>query len=166
MMPLTNDPAVIEHRLLDLAYTTELAITAPTLAYYTPCAIDDAEHVLDRLVTEGRLRMDVDDDGNVSYVLPHRERISRAEAVALVPRHEELPTHTRGPNPIIAGVLSLVIPGAGQVYLGKPFAAIAWFAVVTLGYLVLIVPGMILHLACIASATAGAYRPYCPHTRA
>jgi len=41
-IPRTSDPAVIEHRLLDLAYTTETVITAPVLAYYTPCSIEDA----------------------------------------------------------------------------------------------------------------------------
>jgi hypothetical protein len=166
MMPLTDDPAVIEHRLLDLAYTTDLAITVPTLAYYAPCAIDDAERVLDRLVADGRLRMDVDDDGNVSYALPNRQKIARpAPPTAITRRREALPVHTRGPNPLVAGALSLIIPGAGQLYLGKPVTAIAWFAVVTLGYLLMIVPGLILHMACIASATAGAFRPYHPHTR-
>ena len=31
-IPRTTDPAVIEHRLLDLAYTTDAVITAPLLA--------------------------------------------------------------------------------------------------------------------------------------
>ena len=31
-IPRTSDPAVIEHRLLDLAYTTDSRLTAPLLA--------------------------------------------------------------------------------------------------------------------------------------
>jgi hypothetical protein len=64
--PRTSDPAVIEHRLLDLAYTTEATLTAPLLAYYTPCSIEDAEHVLDRRASEDRVRMEIDDDGYLS----------------------------------------------------------------------------------------------------
>ena len=75
-MPRTSDPAVIEHRLLDLAYTTDAVLTAPLLAYYVPCTIEDAERVLERLAAEGRLRMEVDDDGNIYYVFPNRQRVS------------------------------------------------------------------------------------------
>ena len=75
-IPRTQDPAVIEHRLLDLAYTTDAVLTAPLLAYYVPCRIEDAERVLDRLSSEGRLRLEVDDDGNVFYVFPNRQRVA------------------------------------------------------------------------------------------
>ena len=76
-IPRTNDPAVIEHRLLDLAYTTDSMITAPLLAYYVPCSIADAERVLDRLCSEDRLRLEVDDDGNVQYMVPNRQKVAR-----------------------------------------------------------------------------------------
>src|SRR6476659_8614296 len=75
-MTRTSDPAVIEHRLLDLAYTSDSVITAPLLAYYAPCSIQDAEHVLDRLCAENRLRLEIDDEGNVTYTVPNRQRIS------------------------------------------------------------------------------------------
>jgi len=50
-MKRTDDPGIIEQRLLDLAYTTDAPITPATLAYYAPFSIDDAEKVLDTLVT-------------------------------------------------------------------------------------------------------------------
>lgn len=155
--PRTNDPAVIEHRLLDLAYTTDIVITAPLLAYYVPCSIQDAEHVLDRLVTEDRLRMEVDDEGGVTYVVPNRQRVSVPRPVALVRQPEGALEHTRVPSPAVAAVLSLVVPGAGQLYAGRPLSALVWFLAVTLGYLMLIVPGLLLHIVCIASAAGAAH---------
>ncbi len=154
MYPRTNDPAVIEHRLLDLAYTSDALITAPLLAYYAPCAIEDAEHVLDRLVAEERLRLEVDDEGNVSYVVPNRQRISPPHALA--PLSETGMVSSRAPHAGVAALLSLVVPGAGQLYVGRPLSALSWFVVVTMGYL-LIVPGILLHILCIASAAGAAH---------
>lgn len=58
-------------------------------------------------------------------------------------------------NPGIAAVLSLFIPGAGQLYKGKVLAAIIWFLAVAAGYALLFVPGLILHLFCIINAASG-----------
>ena len=55
-------------------------------------------------------------------------------------------------NPGIAAVLSMVIPGAGQIYERKLGRGLIWLAVVLMGYALLIVPGIILHLFCIISA--------------
>jgi TM2 domain-containing membrane protein YozV len=55
-------------------------------------------------------------------------------------------------SPGVAAVLSLVIPGAGQLYQGRVLAGLLWFVIVILGYVILIIPGLILHLACIISA--------------
>ena len=168
--PRTSDPAVIEHRLLDLAYTTDATITAPLLAYYTPCTIEDAEHVLERLVTEDRLRMEVDDNGTITYTLPGRQKdaVPGQRAVhathtpyALVPQVDSSIEMRPPPNPGAAAVLSLIVPGAGQLYAGRPVAGVAWFTVVTIGYLLLVIPGVVLHILCIASAAAAAnqWRP-------
>ena len=159
--PRTSDPAVIEHRLLDLAYTTDTTITAPILAYYVPCSIQDAERVIDRLVAEDRMRMDVDDDGNIRYELPNRQRIARPAPTnpRALARHrsEELEIRPH-PNAAAAAVLSMIVPGAGQLYAGRPLSAIAWFMAVTMGYLLLIVPGLLLHVICIASAASAAHQ--------
>src|SRR6266550_1950028 len=127
-MPRTSDLAVIEHRLLDLAYTTDSTITAPLLAYYVPCSIDDAERVLDRLSAEGRLRLEVDDDGNVHYVVPNRIRIPQHHALL---RRETMAVDHPHPNALAAAVLSAIVPGAGQLYAGRPLSAVAWFTLVS-----------------------------------
>ena len=164
MTARTSDPAVIEHRLLDLAYTTDSVITPSLLAYYAPCSIEDAEKVLDTLVAQDRLRLEVDDDGNIRYEMPNRVRIESPRAQlrpshALV-RHVEAPMIMQPtPNAAVAGVLSLIVPGAGQLYAGHPLSAVLWFVVVSIGYLLLIVPGVILHALCIAQAASAAHRP-------
>ena len=167
-MPRTNDPAVIEHRLLDLAYTTDSVITAPLLAYYVPCAIADAERVLDRLCSEDRLRLEVDDDGGLQYVVPNRQRIARPQMTydslpyrdpyALALRDPGMIETRHTPNAPAAAILSMIVPGAGHLYTGRPLAAVMWFLVVTMGYMLLIVPGVLLHVLCIASAAANAQR--------
>lgn len=165
-MPRTNDPAVIEHRLLDLAYTTETLITAPALAYYVPCSIADAERVLDRLCTEDRVRMEVDDDGNIQYAVPNRQKITRPKApqpyvgnpYALASSESTLLETRHTPNAAAAAVLSMIVPGAGQLYAGRPLSAIMWFVLVTMGYLLFIVPGVLLHVLCVASAAGSAHR--------
>ena len=156
--PRTTDPAVIEHRLLDLAYTTDTRLTAPALAFYAPCSIEDAAKVLDRLVAEERLRLDVDNDGELRYSLPNRERVLliRAPQLVIAPAHP--------PNAALAGLLSVPVPGAGHLYAGRPFAALVWFVVVALGYFVLVMPGFMLHVLCIASAANAAHHPRVPTT--
>lgn len=58
-------------------------------------------------------------------------------------------------SPGIAAVLSLFIPGAGQMYKGQIFAGIAWLIAVVIGYFLLIIPGLVLHLLCIITAASG-----------
>lgn len=57
-------------------------------------------------------------------------------------------------NPGVAGLLSLIIPGAGQMYRGKVGAGLLWLVCVLLAYL-LIFPGIALHIICIFNATYG-----------
>jgi len=164
MTDRTDDPAVIEHRLLELVYTTDAPITAMALAYYAPCSLEDAEHVLDNLVTRDRIQLEVSDDGTISYVFPNRYRLSpRIEPLPpprdLVP-HNRFPLATRGgreASPLLAAVLSLVVPGAGQLYTGNVLSAILWFVLVGAGY-TLVLPGIFLHLFCIATAASSAHR--------
>lgn len=164
-MTRTSDPAVIEHRLLELAYTTESQITATSLAYFAPCSIEDAERVLDTLVARDRIDMEVRDDGTIEYIFRNRHKLSpqrdepREPEGALV-RPLRVPLAVRGgreASPLLAAALSLVIPGAGQVYTGNFAAAIVWFIAVSAGY-ALIVPGLLLHLLCIAAAAGSAHR--------
>ncbi|HEY4183065.1 MAG TPA: hypothetical protein VGM90_39855 [Kofleriaceae bacterium] len=158
----TDDPGIIEQRLLEFAYETDASITPPALAYYAHCSIDDAERVLETLATRNRISMDVDDTGTVVYNLPNRRKLTpREEPLVLkVIRPTSLPLALRGgraASPGLAAVLSLVIPGAGQFYAGRPIAGVLWFLLVGLGYL-LFLPGVLLHVMCIGAAAGAAHR--------
>lgn len=59
---------------------------------------------------------------------------------------------------MIAGLASFIFPGLGHVMCGRPLQGLFWFVVVIVGYLMLIVPGIILHVACIMDATREANR--------
>ncbi len=162
-MNRTSDPNVIEHRLLELAYTTDATITPAVLAYFAPSSIEDAERVLDNLTARERISMEVDDDGRVTYHVADRQKLTPrpepARATSIV-RLPSIPLALRGgreASPVIAGVFSMFVPGAGQLYSGRAVAALLWFLVVTAGY-ALILPGLILHVFCVVSAASSAHR--------
>lgn len=154
----TIDDREIERRLLDLAFTTEAKLTAPALAYFAPCSIEDAARVLDDLTAHDRLSMDIEDDGTVTYTMLGRQKLAPAAQPprltrALVPFR----TQRANASPMLAAALSLMLPGAGHLYTGRALAAVMWFLVVGMGY-ALILPGLILHMFSIASAAASAHR--------
>jgi TM2 domain-containing membrane protein YozV len=151
----TSDPAVIEHRLLDLAYTTDSPLSPQLLAYYAPCSIEDAEKVLDSLVAQDRLHLEIDDNGGIHYEMPNRVRIQSPRALV---RMTPAPLAPRAANPAVAAVLSLIVPGAGHLYAGRPLSAVLWFVLVSVGYLLLVVPGVLLHILCIASAASATHQ--------
>jgi TM2 domain-containing membrane protein YozV len=69
------------------------------------------------------------------------------------------PTWVPSPQPKwsagVAGLLSFIIPGAGQMYKGAVGEGIAWFFFTIFGYMLFILPGVIIHLVCIFNATQG-----------
>jgi TM2 domain-containing membrane protein YozV len=58
-------------------------------------------------------------------------------------------------SPGVAAVLSLLIPGAGQMYKGHVIRGLLWLIFVPLGYVCLVVPGLLLHAICIILAASG-----------
>jgi TM2 domain-containing membrane protein YozV len=62
-------------------------------------------------------------------------------------------------SPGVAAVLSLVIPGAGQMYKGQVGQGFAWLFGVVIGYVLFVVPGLILHIICIIAAASGSPNP-------
>jgi TM2 domain-containing membrane protein YozV len=58
-------------------------------------------------------------------------------------------------SPAVAAILSLLIPGLGQLYKGQILNGVVWFVFVAIGYAALIVPGVILHICCILGALSG-----------
>lgn len=166
MIERTEDPNVIEHRLLELVYTTDAPITAMALAYFAPCSLENAEKVLDNLVARDRIQLDVADDGTISYTFPNRHKLTpRLEPAVPPPRAAVIPRGvfpmaTRGGRPAspgLAAVLSMLVPGAGQMYTGNILSGLLWFMLVAASY-TLILPGLFLHLICIATAAGSAHR--------
>ena len=70
-------------------------------------------------------------------------------------RHVQTAVHHQKWNPGVAAVLSLVIPGAGQMYKGQVGNGLVWLICVIFGYMFFILPGLILHLFCIVGAASG-----------
>ena len=58
-------------------------------------------------------------------------------------------------SPLVAAILSFFIPGLGQLYKGQPINGLVWFVVVGIGYVALVIPGLILHLCCVLGAAMG-----------
>lgn len=56
------------------------------------------------------------------------------------------------PSPGVAAVLSVLLPGLGQVYGGRLFAGAMWFLATAAGYSLILVPGFLIHALCIWSA--------------
>lgn len=159
-----TDASAIEHRLLELAYTTEAKLTPAALAYFAPCSIEDAERVLDDLASHDRLTMEVEDDGSIVYELPGRQKLtprapgygaSEPQPLALVPAIRPSVPMVPLASPTLAVVLSLFVPGAGHLYAGRVLAGLLWFLVVSAGY-ALILPGLVLHLFSMVSAASAA----------
>lgn len=148
-----TDAGAIEQRLLELAHTTDAKITAPALAYFAPCSIDDASRVLDDLAARNWLTMDVEDDGTIVYQLQGRQRL----AVRPLTRAVEIPRRRPSASPALAATLGVFVPGAGHLYAGRIGAAILWFFIVSMGY-ALLLPGLVLHLFSVVSAASTAHR--------
>ncbi len=62
------------------------------------------------------------------------------------------PSPTNTWNPGIAALLSLLLPGAGQMYKGQVGTGIVWLVLTLLSYSLCILPGIILHICCIIGA--------------
>src|SRR5678816_3330798 len=103
--------------------------------------------------------MDIEDDGTVVYQLLGRQKIAARPLPAPAATLPALVPMVRGhreASPMLAGLLTLFVPGAGHLYVGRFVAAVLWFLVVGAGY-ALILPGLILHLFSIASAASAAH---------
>jgi TM2 domain-containing membrane protein YozV len=66
------------------------------------------------------------------------------------------------PSPGIAAVLSVLIPGLGQVYAGRLGAGALWFLGTGFAYWAILIPGFLVHAVCVWSAyeSARAFREY------
>lgn len=58
-------------------------------------------------------------------------------------------------SPGLAAALSFFVPGLGQLYKGQIINGIVWFLFVSMGYVALILPGLVLHFFCVLGALSG-----------
>jgi TM2 domain-containing membrane protein YozV len=149
----------LEKKFLEFVYTTDATITPGALAYYAGCTLKEAETLLDRYAREGTLKIESDDDGHIFYVYPNRAKLDprrptrpQPTALAVSPAVHVYHPAARYINPGTAGVLSFLWPGAGQIYTGHVGAGIGWMIGTGVGYVFLVIPGLILHFLCILSA--------------
>ena len=101
--------------------------------------------------------MDVQDDGSIVYELLGRQKLAPAVQPlrpAIVPVRRRAPN---APSPMVAALLTVLIPGAGHLYARHIFGAVMWFMLVSAGY-ALVLPGLVLHLWSIMSAASAAHR--------
>ena len=63
-------------------------------------------------------------------------------------QHPAPSAHNNG----LAAVLSVFFPGLGQVYKGRVGAGIGWFFATIIGYMMLVIPGLIVHACCVFNA--------------
>jgi TM2 domain-containing membrane protein YozV len=62
-------------------------------------------------------------------------------------------------NPVLAAVLSFVIPGAGQMYRGHVGKGLCWLIGVVIAYMIFPLAGVIAHIWCIVNAVSRTATP-------
>jgi TM2 domain-containing membrane protein YozV len=92
------------------------------------------------------------ENGIISQVLPANKHVLSNKNVIVV---DHSAISQRKWSPGVAAVLSFLLPGLGQIYKGQVFNGLAWMIVVVVGYVCLVLPGLILHLCCIFGALSG-----------
>jgi hypothetical protein len=150
-----------EQLVLKVLFETDVPVTAAHVAYLGRISVRTAERHLARMVEQGTLTVRTNNAGIVEYVYPGRKplsaRVATTEVATVGP-----PTITAGegffltlrprPNPVTAVMLSMLIPGAGHIYAGRPGAGVAWMATTLMGYACCFLPGLFLHGLCLVSA--------------
>jgi TM2 domain-containing membrane protein YozV len=102
-----------------------------------------------RQQTLAREPTDADDEDNEEDEVP--SSLQPAPGRTIVINHPPIQRWSPG----LAAVLSFFVPGLGQLYKGQILNGIVWFFMVGLGYVALILPGLLLHLFCIIGAASG-----------
>jgi hypothetical protein len=58
-------------------------------------------------------------------------------------------------SPGVAMLLSLLLPGLGQIYKGQFINGLLWMFMTVGGYFMMVIPGLVLHLLCVLGAGSG-----------
>ena len=149
-----------EQLVLKVLFETDVPITAAHVAYLGRVSVRTAERHLARMVEHGTLVVRTSSAGIIEYVYPGRKPIMATTSVA--PAHVGPPPISIGESfflttrpkhsPVTAVMLSMLIPGAGHIYSGRPGAGVAWMATTLMGYACCFLPGLFLHGLCLVSA--------------
>lgn len=71
-----------------------------------------------------------------------------------LPQFQYIPNQIQRPDPLIAGLLSFLLPGLGQMYKGQTANGIIWLVGAIFGYMLFIIPGIIIHICAIFEAVS------------
>ena len=153
-----------EQLVLKVLFETDVPVTAAHVAYLGRVSVRTAERHLARMVEHGTLLVRTSAAGVVEYVYPGRKPLTQSTGLAAAGAlsHIGPPPISAGdsffltlrprPNPVTAVMLSMLIPGAGHIYSGRPGAGVAWMATTLMGYACCFLPGLFLHGLCLVSA--------------
>jgi hypothetical protein len=153
----------LEQLVLKVLFETDVPVTAAHVAYLGRVSVRTSERHLARMVEQGTLLVRTSTAGIVEYIYPGRKPIALAGHGSLAGAgHIGPPPISAGDpffmtlrpraNPVTAVMLSMLIPGAGHIYAGRPGAGIAWMATTLMGYACFFLPGLFLHGLCLVSA--------------
>jgi hypothetical protein len=142
--------AAFERRVLEMLFTTEMPISPAHMAYAAGVPVIEAERHLERMVEQRILTKECDlETGAVTYRYPQRALLPLADRPAPVDR-------TGHPSQLLAAMLSILLPGSGHMYTGRVSDGIGWMLAVFVGYVFLVLPGLVLHALCTVSAVRAA----------
>ncbi len=71
-----------EQRLLDTIFTTDVPINPATIAFLYKVTVQEASDLLQQAAVHGLLNIESDDEGNILYVFPNRQRIAGKDGKA------------------------------------------------------------------------------------
>lgn len=71
-----------EQRLLDTIFTTDVPINPATVAFLYKVTVQEASDLLQQAAVHGLLNIESDDEGNILYVFPNRQRIAGKDGKA------------------------------------------------------------------------------------
>ncbi|MEM6749668.1 MAG: hypothetical protein AAGA57_01810 [Planctomycetota bacterium] len=57
-----------------------------------------------------------------------------------------------GKGGLVYAVASFFVPGLGQLLKGQPVNGVLWFVLTVIGYMLVIIPGILMHLCCVIGA--------------
>jgi hypothetical protein len=172
--------ADFEQQLLDLAMRTKDPLTPAFVAYALRMRMEEAREYLDKMAADGNVSLESDADGNLYYDFPNLPRGSvkpvaapaPAPAYGAPPGPQQMvpisPSYLapRPPaptfSPAVAGLLSFLWPGAGQIYRGEVGAGIGFMIATLVGYVLFIVPGLVMHIISVVNAARAPDPPVLP----